>query len=193
VNRRLGRLRAFYNWAIKADYVLTSPFKKGAETVVELFGEAERERRLEPASGGHAGEQERLLAAGESASARVDHRGTRNGVAGRRAPQSAMAIRSGWDLNELHLPARKTKAFRRCDLPMSQRLRSVREMRRHDPVGHEYLPEAYVFGDVAGLRIRSVKTAWTGARARAGVSGLTFHDLRREAGSRLLEDGMAPH
>jgi integrase len=50
--------------------------------------------------------------------------------------------------------------------------------------------DAYVFGDVSGARVRSVKKAWNGACARAGISGLNFHDLRREAGSRLLEGGV---
>src|SRR5207245_3183617 len=63
-----------------------------------------------------------------------------------------------WDLNEIHLPAKKTKALRRRDLPMSQALRGVLEMRRHDPAGHEYPAEAYVFGDAAGHRVKSVQT-----------------------------------
>jgi integrase len=87
-------------------------------------------------------------------------------------------------------------------------------MRRHDPAGEEYPPEAYVFGDVTGARINGVKTAWANAVLKAhGVEpqrekngrltaecqqrltaiDLNFHDLRREAGSRFLEYGMAPH
>jgi integrase len=44
----LGRLRHFYSWAVKTDYVLATPFKKGTEAIVELYGEAKRERRLVP-------------------------------------------------------------------------------------------------------------------------------------------------
>jgi len=38
-----------------------------------------------------------------------------------------------------------------------------------------------------------VDTAWTAACRRAEIVGLNFHDLRREAGSRLLEGGMPEH
>jgi integrase len=32
--------------------------------------------------------------------------------------------------------------------------------------------------------------AWKGTCRRAGISGFTFHDLRREYGSRLVEGGV---
>jgi hypothetical protein len=50
-----------------------------------------------------------------------------------------------------------------------------------------------MFGDAAGECIHSVDTAWTAACRRAAIVGLNFHDLRREAGSRLLESGMPEH
>jgi len=37
------------------------------------------------------------------------------------------------------------------------------------------------------------KRAWTNACARAGIDDLHFHDLRHEAGSRLLEAGWSIH
>jgi integrase len=37
------------------------------------------------------------------------------------------------------------------------------------------------------------KRAWTNACARAGIDDLHFHDLRHEAGSRLLEAGWPIH
>jgi integrase len=94
---------------------------------------------------------------------------------------------------------------------MSQRLRAVIEMRRHDPFGREYPGTALVFGDETGARIKSVKTAWETARLKAhgykvkreenarltsecrrqlAEINLHFHDLRREAGSRLLDGGV---
>jgi len=39
-NRCLARLRAFYGWAVRGDYVAATPLKKGTESVVELFREA---------------------------------------------------------------------------------------------------------------------------------------------------------
>lgn len=213
VNRCLGRLRAFYSWAVKADHVTATPFKKGTESIVELFGETNRERRLQPAHGEQRAEQERvfnvanphlqaLIVAALETACRV----------GELLSLQWHQVR--WDLNEIHLPAKKTKANRRRDLPMSQALRAVLEMRRHDPAGQEYPPEAYVFGDVSGGQVKSVKTAWANAvlkahgvepvRAKNGrltvecqkaltAIDLNFHDLRRESGSRFLEHGMAPH
>jgi integrase/recombinase XerD len=72
-----------------------------------------------------------------------------------------------FDLNEIHLRARETKARRRRDLPMSQRLRGLLEMRQLDAAGRRFPPSAYVFGDATGVRIKSVKTAWETARLRA--------------------------
>ena len=74
VNRCLSRLRAFYSWAVKADYVTATPFKKGTETIIEMFSEAKRERRLQPAHGGQPGEQERIFTRGQPTPAGADRR-----------------------------------------------------------------------------------------------------------------------
>jgi integrase len=97
---------------------------------------------------------------------------------------------------------------------MSQRLRGLLEMRRTDLEGKDYPADKFVFGDVSGARVKSVKTAWENAvlkshgvevkreatgrlsaacRERFAAIDLNFHDLRREAGSQFLEHGMAPH
>lgn len=49
---------------------------------------------------------------------------------------------------------------------------------------------AYVFGDAVGRPRRSIKTAWRLTCGRAKVTGLHFHDLRREAGSRWMDAGV---
>src|SRR4029453_1377157 len=119
-----------------------------------------------------------------------------------------------WDLNEVHLPAKKTKALRRRELRMSQRMRALLTMRRTDPTGEEHGPDNYVFGNVDGSRVKSIRTAWENAVLKAhGIPvkrtktaallpecrealrriDLHFHDLRREAGSRFLEYGMPAH
>jgi hypothetical protein len=46
-NRDLALIRAMFNWAIRLDYVDTTPFKKSTETVVKLSKETARRRRLE--------------------------------------------------------------------------------------------------------------------------------------------------
>ena len=55
----------------------------------------------------------------------------------------------------------------------------------------EHPPEAYVFGDDAGQRVKSVRTAWENARDAAGLQALQLRDLRHEAGSRFDEAGVS--
>ena len=78
-------------------------------------------------------------------------------------------------------------------MPFSQRLHAMLEMRRHDPDGEVHGPDAYVFGNALGERVKSIKTAWRLTCARAQITGLHFHDLRREAASRLLEGDVPEH
>ncbi|HUK36163.1 MAG TPA: site-specific integrase [Vicinamibacterales bacterium] len=222
VNRCVGRLRSFYSWAVKADYVPATPFKKGTETIVEMYGERKRERRLTPDVVDEkgklkiAGEERRLLAAAnphlQSLIVAALETGCRVGEL-----LSLQWSQVRFDLNEIHLPAKKTKALRPRFVPMSQRLKALLEMRRVDPndeEGKDYPSEAYVFGDTTGAQMKSVKTAWENAVLKAhdvevkreatgrltaacreafASIDLNFHDLRREAGSRFLEAGMAPH
>src|SRR5262245_1869854 len=84
------------------------------------------------------------------------------------------------------------------------------ELRRHGPDGEPFGPDAYVFGNEVGERLKNYQKAWSTLRLRAighrphwGPNGrflpcrreqlakmnLHMHDLRREAGSRLLERG----
>jgi integrase len=66
-------------------------------------------------------------------------------------------------------------------------------MVEHDPAGHAHPPTAHVFGDKIGRKVCDPKKAWLKACRAANVHGLHFHDLRHEAGSRLLEAGWALH
>jgi integrase len=65
--------------------------------------------------------------------------------------------------------------------------------RRHDPNGDPLPATAHVFGNEIGGKIDSVKSAWRGTCRRAGIADLTFHDLRRTAGSRFLQYGVPLH
>lgn len=212
-NRCHSRLRTFYNWAIEKGHADATPFKRGTVTIVRQTPEAKRERRLQPAHGEQSSEQERLFAAAnphlQALIIAALETACRKGEL-----LSLQWHQVRWDLDQIHLPAKKTKARRRRELPMSQALRALLEMRRTDPNGVDYPPDAYVFGDVTGARVLDVKTAWTNAvlkshgmqpvRTKNGcltkecqqqleAIDLNFHDLRREAGSRFLEYGMAPH
>ena len=90
----------------------------------------------------------------------------------------------------LALRAENTKTDTARSVPVSPRLRAILEMRRQAPDGTRLGPDAYVFGTEAGDKISEFKLAWRGALKRAGITGLTFHDLRREHGSRLVEGGV---
>ena len=63
----------------------------------------------------------------------------------------------------------------------------------YDIDGEKYPATAYVFGNEVGQRINDVKTAWLATCKRAKITDLRLHDLRREAGSRWLDGGVALH
>ncbi len=92
--------------------------------------------------------------------------------------------------SDLFLPAGKTKAKKPRRVPISTTLRTVLDARRHDPAGEPFPSQAFVFGDEIGRRRGSIKTAWRLTCQRAGSTGLHFHDLRREAGSRWMDAGV---
>jgi integrase len=106
----------------------------------------------------------------------------------------------------------KTGAAR--TLPIEPNFRALLELLRHDPAGKQHPPSAFVFGDAVGGRASFPTRAWEAAVLRAhglqpkytktkGLTAdcraalakidLTFHDLRHEAGSRLLERGWPLH
>jgi len=197
-NRDLAFIRACWNWAIAHDIVERTPFKKGTKTVVTLTKELPRSRRLEP------GEWERLLpecpdhlrALVEAAVAT----GCRSGelLSLQWQQVQGMTIESNKTItwapkSQLYLPAQKTKTKAARWIPISTRLKPILEMRRFDPDGKPHRGDRYVFGNEVGERIGSIKKGWTLACTRAGIEGLHFHDLRREAGSRWLESGVSLH
>lgn len=186
-NRNLALLSAVFNWAIDCGHIQTTPFRKGDRPAIRLTRELPRSRRLEP------GERERLLkACGPHLRALVEaalETGCRKGE----------LLNLQWhQIREqprpvLTLPAQKTKTRTARTILISTRLKAILEMRRHDPGGAEFAPDDYVFGNEIGQRVTTVKTAWRLACRRAKITGLHFHDLRREAGSVWLEGGVPLH
>ena len=87
----------------------------------------------------------------------------------------------------LRAPNTKSRELRR--LPISDRLLGVLEHLKIDPAGHLHHHDAFVFGDKIGRRVADPKKAWAKCGRLTGVTDLTFHDLRHEAASRLLEAG----
>lgn len=202
-NRDLGLLRAMFNWAIRVDYVDTTPFKKSTETVVKQTKETARRRRLEGDEG------ERLLKACDPLLLNPKTKAPLfPQPPARLRPIVEAALETGcrrgellslqwWQVKDLDdvsprldLPASKTKTARDRVVPISGRLKAILEMRRNDPAGEPHGPQAYVFGDEIGRRTRSIKTAWRLTCRRAKIVDLHFHDLRREAGSRWLDGGV---
>jgi site-specific recombinase XerD len=55
-------------------------------------------------------------------------------------------------------------------------------MRRNNLEGNEFPPDAYVFGNEIGQRVKSIRTAWERARDAAALTG--------QAGSRFEEAGV---
>ena len=178
-NRNLALLRAMFNWAVVDGLVPRSPFRVGDVAVVKLTREEARTRRLQ------GDEEERLLL-------------NSNGL----QPLIIAALETGMRFGELvslqwhqvgsdlFLPAGKTKAKKPRRVPISTTLRTVLDARRCDPAGETLPAHAFVFGDEIGRRRGSIKTAWRLTCARAGIDGLHFHDLRREAGSRWMDAGV---
>lgn len=179
-NRDLALLRAAFNWAVLRGLVPATPFKVGTVAAVKLAREEARTRRLEP------GEEERLLLAANGGLRDLIVAALETGC--RRG--ELLSLQWSQVRGEIFLPAGKTKAKKPRRVPISTVLQKVLDARRNDPAGDPLPPEAYVFGDEVGRRRQSIKTAWKLALKRATITGLHFHDLRREAGSRWMDAGV---
>lgn len=89
--------------------------------------------------------------------------------------------------------AEKAKDGDTRTLPISARLKAVLEMIKVAPDGKAHSPAGYVFGDAVGGHVADPKKTWATTCRNAGITELHFHDLRHEAGSRLLEAGWPLH
>lgn len=58
------------------------------------------------------------------------------------------------------LTAENTKTACRRALPITPRLRAVRNLLRIGPDAREYAPDRYVFGNECGERIKRIRHAW---------------------------------
>lgn len=190
-NRALKRLRALFNWAIIKGLTRNNPFKPldHGVTVVRIPSEKGRTRRLEP------GEEARLLAACPNPSLIRDLIQAALWTGCRKGELLGLQWRDVKpDRGVLLLPAEITKTRTPRDVPITPSLKAILEMRKHAPDGSEHPPEAFVFGTPFGEPVTSIRAAWEEACEKAQITGLTFHDLRREFASRLLEaPGNADH
>jgi integrase len=204
-NKYIQIIKAVFRWATKKGYLTRNP----ADDSVALRREkhAKRDRRLED------GEEARLLEHASPHLQRLIIATLETGC--RRGELLELQWREvNLKRREMTLRSENTKTRTGRVVPLSARLVAILEMAKTDPDGHEFGPDAHVFGDAIGrkvsdikkawetavLRSRGHKPAWTGENALSAASreafravNLTFHDLRHEAGSRLLEAGWPLH
>lgn len=215
-NQYVQVLTASCRWAVKKGYLTRSPI--GEDSTIKRTKPAQRHRRLSPDVADQAGrvtvpgDEQRLLAA---AGPRLQ------GViiaALETACRRGEILALTWadidlERKELTIRAETAKDAERRALPISPRLAGVLQMARTDPAGHDYPPEAHVFGEL-GRHVKNVKRAWatavlkahgyepqwlprgalsTASRARLKAIDLHFHDLRHEGASRMLEAGWPLH
>lgn len=184
INHDLKLLRKMFAWGIRERLLTTTPFKVGGESVIRLDPESPREERLT------SEEAERKLF--EAASPHL--RGVLTAMLETCCRPGEILSLQWQDVDletrELTIRAEKAKTRRARRLPISSRLLAVLEMRRLDPLGKPFPPEAYVFGDRLGKRATSIRTAWENARDAAGLQGFQLRDLRHEAASRFEEAGV---
>ncbi len=188
INRLLARLRHLFSWAIARYPELEHhPFRKGGVTVVKLEKETHRSRRL------RAGEYEALM---QHANAHLQALIVAALSTGARIGE--LLSLQWWQVERdrddqptrVRLVADKTKTSRTRVLPVPSPLAAVLAMRETAPDGQRHAPDAYVFGNEVGEPVARVQTAWENACRAANITGLHFHDLRREFGSRLLDAGV---
>jgi integrase len=191
-NRPFARLRHLFNWAIAEGFIERTPFERGGVSVIKLETRAEhfRQRRLAPGEEiallAHAGPHLRALIVAALST------GCRRGEL-LSLQWSQIRRDDHGDAKWIALPAAKTKTNQARTIPIGPRLRAELAMRQPSPDGTDHPGDAYVFGNEVGEQIDSSKTAWVATCRRAGVSGLRFHDLRREFACRLLESGAEQH
>ncbi|MEQ1871183.1 MAG: site-specific integrase [Vicinamibacterales bacterium] len=185
-NRLHAYLRSLWRWAIAKGYTETTPFSRAGFPTLRMRPEHARERRLMDDEGA------RLL---EACGLHLRDVVTAALESGCRKQEllSLQWSQVHWDRNELWLPGTKTKTKRPRRIPISEALHTVLLRRRHRSTGQPYEMTDYVFGHADGSRVWDIKTAWNASCRRAGITGLHFHDLRHEAGSRKLEAGYPMH
>jgi integrase len=183
-NHYLQVLKSLSKWGLKKGY-LTRPWF-GPDSDLKREKPRRRHRRLAP------GEEDALLKHAKAHLQRLAIAAVETGC------RLGELLRVQWadvDLarGELRIRAENAKDAEERILPLSARLKAVLEMGQTDPAGQPFGADRYVFGDTVGRRVRAIKTAWRATCRRAGIMDLHFHDLRHEAGSRLLEAGWPLH
>jgi integrase len=204
-NHYLQVLKSLSRWGVKKGYLTRSWF--GADSDLKRERPGRRSRRLAP------GEEAALLKAANPQLQRLIIAALETGC---RLGELLSLQWADVSLERGVLCGRAENAKDReaRELPISTRLRAVLEMNRNDPAGEPFAGDRFPFGDAVGRQVGGISTAWEntvlrahGVRPQRGAGGrlpadvralyrgfdLHFHDLRHEAGSRLLEAGWPVH
>jgi integrase len=212
VNQYVQVIRAAFRWAVKKAYLVDNPLDD--ESAVKRAKAGQRHRRLRPDVFDEKGT---LIEAGEERQLlRVADARLQNLIIAaletccRRGELLNLQWRDvSLERGELLIRAENAKDDDTRILPISGRLLAVLKMAQTDPAGDDYGADDYVFGEL-GKRVKTTKRAWDTAVLKAhghkpiwasnsklapesrkvldGID-LHFHDLRHEAGSRLLDAG----
>ena len=176
VNRELNLISAIFNQGMKWEWCRRSP----VSLVKRPKDPAPRERRITPT------EQETILVClGYSESEPVTSNSHKVAVAWLLAIETAMrqgeiaqTRKTDVDLDSktLRIPASITKTGEGRTIPLSDE--AVRLIRRLPDTENERM---------LGVRADRISQLWRGARDRAGVRNMTFHDSRHEATTRLAQ------
>ena len=221
-NALLIHLNSAFNWAIRNEYLDETPFRRHGLSVIKMARKIKRDRRLHPGEEQKlmdaADEYLRdLITAALETGMRI---GEIRCLQWKHVRGLSLDGGTGtWEqYPEICLPAQNTKTRTARRIPISDDLKAILVRRRFDPNNVPLPTEAHVFGTAIGRRIsycaivhRWWKTVlrahgyvgpvWKGttgtlqdeARAALNKIDLHFHDLRREAGSRWLEDLLPLH
>lgn len=189
-NRILSRLRHLFAWAVGEKGLLdASPFSKGGVKVIKLDAKAEgpRTRRLQ------GDEEPRLLAAAGPHLRACIEAALEAGL--RRGELLGLQWQDVHDATGvIDVVATVAKTGKSRQAIITPRLAVILDMQRSAQRVARELPDdvalpgtLHPFGNELGEKVKGFKTAWKLTCQRAGIVGVTFHDLRREAGSQLLE------
>jgi integrase len=204
-NKFVQTVKALFRWAMKKGYLSRDP--AADSDALKRERSTQRDRRLDD------GEEDNLLLHAGPHLQRLIIGALETGC--RKGELLSLTWRDvSLDRREMTIRAERTKTRTGRVIPISARLAGILELARTDPAGDDFEPEAFVFGDGVGQRVRDVKKAWETAVLKAHghtpkwvrnnslasasreafrAANLTFHDLRHEAGSRLLEAGWPLH
>lgn len=201
-NRDLAVLRAMFGWAVGRDHIERTPFKKGTEVVVRLSKETSRRRRLQGGEGELLSLQwwqvrsepkaelflpavktktktDRTVPVSTRLKVLLEMRRDEAIVDMRKNDEDAKELPSDWYVfgNEL---GEQTKSFKRA-------------WQRAVLVAHGHKPEYRKAPRGKAGKLIPTGTLTSGCLATLQTIGLHFHDLRREAGSRWLDNAVPLH